>query len=39
VDEPRPGFGRPRFRQDLGGLFGIPANNVFLVRLSYRLNL
>jgi hypothetical protein len=33
------GFGRLRFRQDFGGLFGIPANNVFLVKFSYWLNL
>jgi hypothetical protein len=32
-------YGRFRFRQDLGGLFGIPASNVFLVKLSHRLNL
>ena len=31
--------GRFRFRQDFGGLFGIPANNVFLVKFSYWLNL
>jgi hypothetical protein len=33
------GFGRLRFRQDIGGLFGVPANNVFLVKFSYWLNL
>ena len=33
------GIGRFRFRQDVGGLFGIPANNVFLVKFSYWLNL
>jgi hypothetical protein len=33
------GVGRFRFRQDLGGLFGVPANNVFLVKFSYWLNL
>jgi hypothetical protein len=33
------GIGRFRFRQDVGGLFGIPANNVFLVKISYWLNL
>ena len=33
------GFGRLRFRHDVGGLFGIPANNVFLVKFSYWLNL
>jgi hypothetical protein len=32
-------YGRFRFRQDLGGLFCIPANNVFLVKFSYWLNL
>jgi hypothetical protein len=31
--------GRFRFRHDLGGLFGIPASNVFLVKFSYWLNL
>ena len=31
--------GRLRFRQDLSGMFGIPANNVFLVKFSYWLNL
>jgi len=31
--------GRFRFRQDVGGLFGIPASNVFLVKFSYWLNL
>jgi len=33
------GVGRFRFRQDVGGLFGIPASNVFLVKFSYWLNL
>jgi hypothetical protein len=33
------GSGRFRFRQDVGGMFGIPANNVFLVTSSYWLNL
>jgi hypothetical protein len=33
------GIGRFRFRQDVGGLFGIPASNVFLVKFSYWLNL
>jgi hypothetical protein len=33
------GVGRLRFRHDIGGLFGIPANNVFLVKCSYWLNL
>jgi hypothetical protein len=33
------GSGRFRFRQDFGGMFGIPANNVFLVKFSYWLNL
>ena len=33
------GTGRFRFRQDVGGLFGIPASNVFLVKFSYWLNL
>jgi len=32
-------IGRFRFRQDVGGLFGIPASNVFLVKFSYWLNL
>jgi hypothetical protein len=33
------GIGRLRFRQDMGSLFGLPANNVFLVKFSYWLNL
>jgi len=33
------GVGRFRFRQDMGHLFGVPANNVFLVKFSYWLNL
>jgi len=32
------GSGRFRFRQNLRGMFGIPANNVFLVKFSYWLN-
>jgi hypothetical protein len=28
-----------RFRRDVGGLFGIPASNVFLVEFSHWLNL
>jgi hypothetical protein len=32
-------YGRFRFRQDVGGIFGIPASNVFLVKFSYWLNL
>ena len=31
-------YGRFRFSQDFGGLFGTPANNVFLVKFSYWLN-
>jgi hypothetical protein len=33
------GVGRFRFRQDFGGLFGLPASNVFLVKFSYWLSL
>jgi hypothetical protein len=32
-------YGRFRFRQDFGSMFGIPATNVFLVKLSYWLNM
>ena len=31
-------FGDYRFGRDFRGVFGIPANNVFLVKLSYWLN-
>ena len=31
-------FGKFRFSRDFGGVFGVPANNVFLVKLSYWLN-
>jgi len=32
-------YGRFRFNQDLRNLFGTPANNVFLVKFSYWLNM
>ena len=31
-------FGKFRFSRDFGGVFGVPANNVFLVKFSYWLN-
>jgi hypothetical protein len=31
-------FGKFRFTRDFGGVFGVPANNVFLVKFSYWLN-
>jgi hypothetical protein len=31
-------YGRFRFSRDFGGIFGVPASNVFLVKFSYWLN-